>query len=420
MMQSSLRFVLPIIILIAFSPAFIWNVCGQTAGELHLFVEPDAGNKPVMDAMNSSHESIWMEMYLLSDKGVIQALKDARSRGVNVRILLEEHPFGGSGSIKAALAELNASNISVKQSSPAFRLTHEKGVVIDQKTALIMTLNQAYSSFNNNREFGIIDTNPEDVSEVARVFEDDWNRTSPNLTDSRLVWSPINSRQRILSLIDSANHTLRIENEEMQDNQTEDHLIAAAAKGVDVEVVMSLGQTGKDTNVPGLQKIEAGGVRVNLVKSPYIHAKIIVVDNSTAFVGSENFSPTSLDHNRELGILTQDPGVIGQLTTSFEKDWNSYVGVEPISVQTTNYRPVQTASHRLLSLPGLRYPWQKNKFNQLNQLNKPNKPLPHSPLRSKLLAAVLTRSLSVPNVPRLRPISMLLYVGICLLENLSN
>ena len=365
MMTKGLKFVLPIIILMALSQLFIWNVCGQTAGEQHLFVEPDAGNKPVMDALNSSHESVYMEMYLLSDKGVLQALKDARSRGVNVRILLEEHPFGGSGSLKPVLDELNASNISVKRSSPAFRLTHEKGIVIDRKVALIMTLNQARSAFNSNREFGIIDTNPEDVSEVARVFENDWNRTSPNLTDTRLVWSPVNSRQRILGLIDSANKTLRIENEEMQDNQTEDHLIAAAAKGVDVQVVMSPGQAGNDTNAPGLQKIGANGVKVNLVKSPYIHAKIIVADNSTAFVGSENFSPTSLDHNRELGILTKDPGVIGKLTTCFEKDWSSYVGVEQTSVQTT--------SQRLLSLPGLRH---------LSPKNKPNKPNKPQPLRS--------------------------------------
>ncbi len=370
-MPKGRRFVLPLVILIALSSAFFWNAYGKTTTEQHLFVEPDAGNKPVLDALNNSKQSIWMEIYLLSDKGVLQALKDARSRGVDVRILLEEHPFGGSGSIKAVLDELNRSNISVRPSSPAFRLTHEKGIVIDQKTALIMTLNQDFSAFNSNREFGIIDTDPEDVSEVAKVFEDDWDRTTPNLTDSRLVWSPVNSRQRILGLIDSAKHTLRIENEEMQDNQTEDHLIAAASKGVDVEVVMSPGQTGKDANAPGLKKIEVGGVKVNLVKSPYIHAKIIVADNSTAFVGSENFSPTSLDRNRELGVLTQDPGVISQLTTSFKKDWNEYKGVKQISTQTTNHKSVETTTnHRLLSQSRLRHLPQKNKPK------KPNKLLP--------------------------------------------
>jgi cardiolipin synthase A/B len=347
MMPKSLSFVLPLIILIALSPAFFWNVCGQTADEQQLFVEPDAGNKPVLDALNNAQESIWMEMYILSDKEILQALKDARSRGLDVRILLEEHPYGGSKSLKAVLDELNSTNISVRQSSPAFRLTHEKGIVIDRKTALIMTLNQGYSAFNKNREFGIIDTNPEDVSEVAGVFEADWNRTSPILNDSSLVWSPVNSRQRILGLIDNAKQTLRIENEEMQDNQVEEHLIAAAAKGVDVQVVMSPGQTGKDANAPGLHKIEAGGVKADLVKSPYIHAKIIVADNSTAFVGSENFSPASLDHNRELGILTHDPGVISQLTTSFEKDWNGYLGVKQ--------RFVRTYNNRFLSHPGPRH-----------------------------------------------------------------
>ena len=329
-----------------------------------MFVEPGAGNKPVLDALNSAQVSIWMEMYLLSDKGVLQALKDARSRGVDVRILLEEHPFGGSGSLKPVLDELNRSNISVKKSSPVFRLTHEKGIVIDRKIALIMTLNQGFSAFNSNREFGIIDTNREDVSEVAKVFEDDWNRTSPNLADTRLVWSPVNSRQRILGLIDSARESLRIENEEMQDVEIEDHLISAASKGVDVQVVMSPGQTGKDANAPGLQKIQAGGVMTCLVKSPYIHAKIIVADNSSAFVGSENFSPTSLDHNRELGILTQDPVVIGQLTTSFEKDWSGYIGVKQGSVGTDNHL-----------LPGPRH-------LSFRPLLKPSKPLP---LRSSLL-----------------------------------
>jgi phosphatidylserine/phosphatidylglycerophosphate/cardiolipin synthase-like enzyme len=53
----------------------------------------------------------------------------------------------------------------------------------------------------------------------------------------------------------------------------------------------------------------------------YMHAKIIVVDGKTAFVGSENISTQSLDRNRELGIIVSDAGVLNTLQSTFQKDW---------------------------------------------------------------------------------------------------
>ena len=56
-------------------------------------------------------------------------------------------------------------------------------------------------------------------------------------------------------------------------------------------------------------------------KSPlYMHAKMIV-SNSEAFVGSENFSQTSLEVNREMGLLLGGRD-IGELQTQFDRDWN--------------------------------------------------------------------------------------------------
>jgi phosphatidylserine/phosphatidylglycerophosphate/cardiolipin synthase-like enzyme len=47
--------------------------------------------------------------------------------------------------------------------------------------------------------------------------------------------------------------------------------------------------------------IERYGVQVRYVSSPYIHAKAIA-GNSMCFIGSENFTATSLNHNREVGL----------------------------------------------------------------------------------------------------------------------
>lgn len=58
--------------------------------QLKAFVEPGAGYYPVLDALNASRKSVLMEMYLLTDKKIIGALKRAKARGADVRILLEK------------------------------------------------------------------------------------------------------------------------------------------------------------------------------------------------------------------------------------------------------------------------------------------------------------------------------------------
>lgn len=295
----------------------------QPQQQPQIFVEPDDGYKPVLNALNSAQSSIFVEMYLITDKNVINALKNASLRGVNVKVLLEDWSYGSSADFKAVMDSLNSSGVSVEVSSPAFRLTHEKAIVIDRKMALIMTLNQAYSAYTKNREFGLIDYDTTDADEIASAFEADWNRTSPNLSDPNLVWSPTNSRNRIINLIDSAKESLEIENEEMQDREIEDYLISAAKRGVDVKVVMSPSTSKNDPDAPGINALVKGGVKVHLVKKPYIHAKIIIVDGIKAFIGSENFSPTSLDKNRELGIIIGDPGVLQVLSSTFNADWYS-------------------------------------------------------------------------------------------------
>ena len=94
---------------------------------VHVFVEPDAGEHPITDAINGAQKSVWLEMYILSDRNVIRALEEAANRGIDVRVMLEPHPFGG-GSPARAMDQLRAAGAKVQESNPAFTLTHEKGL----------------------------------------------------------------------------------------------------------------------------------------------------------------------------------------------------------------------------------------------------------------------------------------------------
>src|SRR6266566_8369939 len=65
---------------------------------VHVFVEPDDGEQVITNAIRSAQKSIWLEIYILSDRNVIRALEEATNRGLDVRVMLEPHPFGGGPS----------------------------------------------------------------------------------------------------------------------------------------------------------------------------------------------------------------------------------------------------------------------------------------------------------------------------------
>ena len=287
-----------------------------------LFVEPDAGESIILDAINTAHHSIWLEMYLLTDTSIIQALENVAHHKVDVRVMLEPAPYGG-GSPQDVIDELKLAGITVKTTSPNFTLTHEKGMVIDGNTAFIMSCNFTYSALNGtNREYGVIDTVAQDVQGVTDIFNADWNRTLPHITNTSLVISPTNSRTALTTLIGSAKKTLILEEEEMLDDSIEQALVNAAHRGVSVQVILPTPYKGEsDSNSSGIAVLKKGGVQVKEDSQLYIHAKMIVADGVQAFVGSENISAPSLDGNRELGILLTDKGTLMTLQKTFRQDW---------------------------------------------------------------------------------------------------
>jgi len=305
---------------------------GSGVHGVQVFVEPDAGEHVITDAIRSAQKSVWLEIYLLTDRNVIRALEEDANRGIDVRVMLEPHPLG-AGSPARTLDQLKAAGVKAQDTSPSFSLTHEKGMIIDGNTAFIMTSNFTRSALGGsgsttNREYDIVDTNPLDVQSVINIFNADWNRTTAQFNDSNLVVSPVNSRNDFTSLINSAHHTLLIEAEEMQDSDIEQAITSAAQRGVHVQVILPApsGSSG-DSNSSGIDVIKQAGVQVREDSRLYMHAKIIVVDGQKAFVGSENISTQSLDGNRELGIIVSDQGVLNTLQQTFQQDWGDSQGV---------------------------------------------------------------------------------------------
>jgi phosphatidylserine/phosphatidylglycerophosphate/cardiolipin synthase-like enzyme len=187
-----------------------------------------------------------------------------------------------------------------------------------------MTLNLVASDYASTRDFAIVDTAPKDVSAIDAVFSADWASTritpSPGLD---LLWSP-GAESSLVGLIDDAHYSLFVESEEMADPYITAPLEAAARRGVRVEIVM----TASSSWTSAFSALTKAGVVVRTYAEAaplYIHAKAIVADEGTryakAFVGSQNFSITSLIHNRELGIVTHSSGVVSGLASVIAHDF---------------------------------------------------------------------------------------------------
>ena len=96
-------------------------------------------------------------------------------------------------------------------------------------------------------------------------------------------------------------------------------LTDAERRGVAVRLML----TGEndEANLAVATQLARGGVEVRFLDHVYVHAKLVVADGSQLFVGSQNWTATSLDANRELGIVVSEPVLVVRAGAVFAADW---------------------------------------------------------------------------------------------------
>jgi cardiolipin synthase len=283
-----------------------------------VFIEPGDGRRPLLDEIEAARRSIDLEVYIVTDEIILSALEDAQRRGVEVRVILEEHPFGGGGGQPDIFARLEGAGIAVRWGNPAFRFTHIKTMVVDDAVAVIMNQNLTTSAFTTNRDFGVITNQPAAVRTAAAIFEADWMRGAEPDPEP-LVVSPTNAREKLLDLIESANVALEVYAEVLRDPELLEAFIAAEERGVQVRVIVSPSAEFAAER----EMLAAAGVDIRLMSALYVHAKMIMADGKAAYLGSQNLSATSLDLNRELGIIVDDPVSLSRLARTFDLDFRT-------------------------------------------------------------------------------------------------
>jgi len=140
-----------------------------------IITEPDDGAAPLVTFIDSARSSLDGEIYLLSDPSALAAFARVEARGVQVQLILEQHPYGGdTGSPSAAYAYLTAHGVGVRWGGPAFRFTHAKALVADHARAWIGAMNWTPTSFSRDRDFAAVTDDATTVDAVETVVLSDW------------------------------------------------------------------------------------------------------------------------------------------------------------------------------------------------------------------------------------------------------
>ncbi|CDO30012.1 phospholipase D-like domain-containing protein [Mycolicibacterium porcinum] len=291
-----------------------------------LIILPDDSAQPVLDAIGASARSVRIKMFAFNHLPLLEAVVAAHRRGVDVKVMLNPERRDGETDNDNAREMLERFGIEVRQSNPAFDLTHEKSMVVDDEYAFVESLNWTEENFTVTRDYAVVTPSAYEVAEIIDCFEADWAREEFDPGGgAHLIWCPTNGRHRIAEFIDNAKHTLFVQNERYQDPVIIERLVRAAHRGVKVHVMARAAHHLKSgkllEGVSGMRILDDVGIKIHRLKHMKLHAKMILADHERAIVGSINFSPGSFDHRRELAIEVTDHHIIKRLNEVAHHDW---------------------------------------------------------------------------------------------------
>ncbi|WP_244605199.1 phospholipase D-like domain-containing protein [Halorussus halobius] len=337
------------------------------------FVLPDSPEVPV-ETLRRADDRLLVAGYTFTSERAADALADAARRGVEVRLLVDDAPVGGLARREAELLDsLVARGVAVRVPDgplARYRFHHAKYAVADDR-ALVLTENwkPAGTGGHGSRGWGAVVRDGATADRLAAVFRADaeWRAAVPwsefrkgerfeptNATDESypeeippanvtvesagLLVAPDHAESSLVSLLDAANESLRVQQVEIGDRRQPfvRASLRAARRGVDVRILLSSPWYAEEDNRALVEWLNERAdsedlpldARLANPRGRYekIHAKGVVVDGEAAVVGSMNWNNNSARNNREVGLVLrgEEPGAY--YADAFDADWRASAG----------------------------------------------------------------------------------------------
>lgn len=323
--------------------------CGPSAqGDARLLLNGESFFPRFGNAIHAATNRILFKTYLLDNDDVAKQVADqlkARSREIDIRLLYDSGGSRISRDVNAPSLPLNYvyevsdmidylqkdSAVDMRRASHTFLTSeHSKFIVIDHSTAYFggMNIGREYRHDWRDTMFELTGPVADSLAtrfEAARVLASGDTSTifklpkedRPAETGDLYLIQTTPLRAHIykgqLRAIQTARHSIYIENPYLWNTAIVYELCAARKRGVDVRVTLPRDVNhgiGIAANKLTVKRLLEHGVRV-FVYPGMTHVKAAIYDQWACF-GSANFDDLSLHKNYELNIFTDNPEIVRQ------------------------------------------------------------------------------------------------------------
>lgn len=306
---------------------------------------------------------------------VLAALKQAGTRGVKIRFLLDQKGVGISNpeTIKEIQSIPNLEFRVMDFSKIENGIIHAKYILVDQKTAFVGSQNFDWRALTHIHETGLKIDDSTIVKQILGIFNTDWSNQHNLVTNKKLIQyqkhkvltKPLHGYYLLASpaqvtpeniyvtedafpqLIASAQSKISVQVMQyaplgyaegkgkrnfypLIDNS----LRAAAARGVAVELLVSDWNL-KQPDIAWLKSLAlVPNIKIKLVTIPkskdgfipfarVIHSKYMTIDESTTWIGTSNWTGGYFDHSRNLEIVLNDGQFTQRVKQLYQQLWLS-------------------------------------------------------------------------------------------------
>ncbi len=267
-------------------------------------------------------KNIKLWTYDFTEKKIKEKFRTLLSWGTSIKLIMENYKYRQYKNTWQHIQEYFSH-------SSGFQLHSDKGLWIQYQHAkvtlldnifAIHTANLTKSSFFKNREYWFWGSNPEVLTSLNKIFDKDWQQQTISAQDihPNLLVCPLNCRAGLETLLQSAKESIIMQEQYLADDRVINIL---KSKAVDPKFKIRISLASPSKNYEWSNYFWTHRVRV--LKKPYIHAKMILIDKKYLLLGSMNISATSLDKNREIGIIITDTTIIEKFLEQFKKDWKN-------------------------------------------------------------------------------------------------
>jgi cardiolipin synthase len=274
--------------------------------------------------IGAAHSRVLVEMYELDRDDLLNAVASARSRGVDVRVIVDP-------TVKVSLrseARLHSMRVAARSypiDDKRHQIDHVKLLVADAEAA-VGGMNWGAHS-DRNHDYVLETRVGGEVDRLVRIFDQDWalsgGHPAPLAPASMLVAQTapgVEIRTMLESALGRATHRALVEIYTLTDPEVIAELVIAQRRGVVVQVILDPNQS---YNLHAYAVFRAGGVPARWFPVPrgvLLHAKIGLFDG-VLVLGSANWTLSGLGVNHELDIETNDAAAVGAYASRFAQDW---------------------------------------------------------------------------------------------------